>query len=53
MNGFIPIGGGSTYFKGFFATESALNIAYPTGTSGDYAIVGSTDTFWVVGRLED
>ena len=33
--------------KGFFATESALTTAYATGQSGWYAIVGSTDTFWV------
>ena len=33
--------------KGFFATQSALTTAYATGQSGWYAIVGSTDTFWV------
>ena len=33
--------------KGFFATPSALTTAYPTGQNGWYAIVGTTDTFWV------
>ena len=33
--------------KGFFATLSALTTAYPTGQNGWYAIVGTTDTFWV------
>ena len=33
--------------KGFFATPTALRTAYPTGQNGWYAIVGSTDTFWV------
>tara|TARA_Y100000592_G_scaffold49713_1_gene78758 strand:- start:24237 stop:29087 length:4851 start_codon:yes stop_codon:yes gene_type:complete len=33
--------------KGFFATPTALRTAYPTGQDGWYAIVGSTDTFWV------
>ena len=33
--------------KGFFATPAALSSAYPTGQSGWYAIVGTTDTFWV------
>jgi len=32
--------------KGFFATQAALNTAFPTGTSGDYAVVGATDTVW-------
>jgi hypothetical protein len=40
-------GGGSSYEKGFFADESALVAAYPTGVAGDWAIVGSTDTIWV------
>ncbi len=35
------------HFKGYFATEAALNTAYPTAENGDYAIVGSTDTVWV------
>tara|TARA_R110000765_G_scaffold166344_2_gene271251 strand:- start:1484 stop:3406 length:1923 start_codon:yes stop_codon:yes gene_type:complete len=33
--------------KGFFATSAALTTAYPTGQNGWYAIVGTTDTFWV------
>ena len=33
--------------KGFFATPTALTDAYATGQSGWYAIVGTTDTFWV------
>lgn len=33
--------------KGFFATPTALRAAYATGQDGWYAIVGSTDTFWV------
>ena len=33
--------------KGFFATPAALNSAYATGQNGWYAIVGTTDTFWV------
>ncbi len=32
---------------GFFATPIALATAYPVGASGYFAIVGSTDTFWV------
>lgn len=33
--------------KGFFATPDALKEAVPTGTDGDYAIVGTTDTLWL------
>jgi hypothetical protein len=36
-----------THNKGYFATEAALNTAYPTASDGDYAIVGATDTVWV------
>ena len=32
---------------GYFATPAALIAAYPVGVVGAYAIVGSTDTFWV------
>lgn len=39
--------GGDSHNKGFFATQEALEEAYPTGEDGDYAIVGSTDTVWV------
>jgi hypothetical protein len=34
-------------FKGWFATEAALNAAYPTGQDSWHAIVGATDTVWV------
>lgn len=40
-------GSGDTHNKGFFATQQALEEAYPTAEDGDYAIVGSTDTVWV------
>lgn len=33
--------------KGWFATESALTTAYPTGQNGWWAIVGTTDSVWV------
>ena len=33
--------------KGVFSSPSALRTAYPTGQSGWYAIVTSTDTFWI------
>ena len=33
--------------KGFFATTAALATAFPAGTSGDYAIIGATDTVWL------
>lgn len=33
--------------KGFFATPDALKEAVPTGTDGDFAIVGTTDTLWL------
>jgi len=32
---------------GYFATEAALNTAYPVGFDGAFAIVGATDTVWV------
>lgn len=38
--------GGSASDKGWYATESALTTAIPTGEDGDFAIVGATDTFW-------
>lgn len=40
-------GGSSSNDKGYFATESALNTAYPVGENGWFAVVGSTDTIWV------
>lgn len=33
--------------KGYYANPSALEEAVPTGTDGDYAIVGTTDTIWL------
>ena len=41
------VGGGDSHNKGYFATQAALEEAYPTGAAGDYAIVGSTDTVWI------
>lgn len=35
------------HFKGYFTTEAKLKEAYATGTLGDYAIVGATDTVWL------
>ncbi|SFS30851.1 hyaluronate lyase N-terminal domain-containing protein [Lutibacter maritimus] len=32
---------------GYYATESALRAAHPTGIEGNYAIVGATDTVWI------
>lgn len=37
--------GGGRYL-GWFIDETALATAYPTGSNGDYAMVGSTDTIW-------
>lgn len=34
------------HFKGYYTTKTALEQAYPTGQTGDYAIVGATDTVW-------
>lgn len=31
---------------GWYETEQALQAAHPTGTNGQWAIVGSTDTIW-------
>ena len=33
--------------KGWYATKNALESAHPTGTNGDWAIVGATDSVWV------
>lgn len=40
-------GGGDQHNLGYFATQAALEEAYPTATAGDWAIVGSTDTVWI------
>lgn len=34
-------------FLGYYANETALRTAHPTGTAGEYAIVGTTDTVWL------
>lgn len=33
-------------YLGWFADETALNTAHPTGTAGQHATIGSTDTIW-------
>ena len=44
----IQVGGsGDSNNKGYFANESALTTAFPTGSNGWFAIVGSTDTIWI------
>ena len=40
-------GGGDQHNLGWYATQSALETAYPTAEAGDWAIVGSTDTVWI------
>jgi hypothetical protein len=37
----------ANHYKGWYATEAALNAAWPTANDGDWAIVGDTDTVWV------
>ncbi len=34
-------------FLGYYANETALRTAHPTGNAGEYAIVGTTDTMWL------
>lgn len=43
------VGGGSggQHNLGWYATQAALEEAYPTAEAGDYAIVGATDTVWI------
>jgi len=36
----------SPNFKGLHATAAGLQAAHPTGSSGDFAIVQATNTFW-------
>ena len=38
---------GSEHDLGFFDTVAELQAAHPTGTAGDFALIGATDTFWV------
>lgn len=33
-------------YLGWYADDTALNTAHPTGSDGQYATVGSTDTIW-------
>lgn len=33
--------------KGYYPTEEALNAACPSGSNGDWAIVGSTSSVWI------
>ena len=40
-------GGGDQHNLGFYADLTALQTAHPTGSDGDFAILGSTDTVWV------
>lgn len=40
-------GGGDSHNKGWYATLSELQTAYPTAEAGDWAIVGATDTVWI------
>ena len=40
-------GGSDPHNLGWYATQSALETAHPTGSDGDFAILGSTDTVWV------
>lgn len=39
--------GGDQHNLGYFATQAALEEAYPTAEAGDWAIVGATDTVWI------
>lgn len=40
-------GGSDPHNLGWYVDLSALQTAHPTGTDGDFAILGSTDTVWV------
>ena len=40
-------GGGDQHNLGYYATQAALEEAYPTAEAGDWAIVGATDTVWI------
>lgn len=40
-------GGGITHNLGLYEDIDALEEAHPTGEPGDYALLASTDTFWV------
>lgn len=40
-------GGSDPHNLGYYADLTALQTAHPTGTDGDFAILGSTDTIWL------
>lgn len=40
-------GGSDPHNLGYYADLTALQTAHPTGSDGDFAILGSTDTIWV------
>ena len=40
-------GSGDQHNLGYYANQTALETAHPTAEAGDFALVGSTDTFWV------
>ena len=46
-SGFTSLNGAVNKNKGYFASTAALTTAYPSGTAGDFAINGATDTVWV------
>jgi hypothetical protein len=47
INSYPKVQGVDPHNKGWFVDNAALIAAYPIGSDGDYAIVGSTDTVWV------
>lgn len=46
-SGYTALNGAVNKNKGYFASTVALTTAYPSGTAGDFAINGATDTVWV------
>lgn len=45
--GLLKSNGENSNYKGYFPNPVALEAAYPIGEAGWYAIVGTTNTFWV------
>lgn len=43
----IDVQPGGKHNLGYYETLTDLQTAHPTGTAGDFALVGSTDTFWI------
>ena len=43
----IDVQPGGKHNLGYYETITDLQTAHPTGTAGDFALVGSTDTFWI------